>query len=300
MTSHIDLKTSIEILKNTIINKIPKSGSYPTEIEGLYLSRQNSPTYVTKCFYKPVIVMFLQGNKTIIFGDSKYIAKENNILISGIEIPVSSFVSKALMEKPYLAIVLELDAPMILQLLAEIPQNKFVDNPSGVGLLQPADVEITDAFLRLIELLNKPQQIPILSSQIKREIYYYLLTGINGAYLRSLYALGSQNNQIARSITWLKQNISKSIKIEYLAKKANMSPSTFHRYFKKMTSLSPIQYQKRLRLHEAQRIMLVENMDATSSAFSVGYENIGQFTREYKRLFGEPPRKNIIRIKGEK
>lgn len=300
MTSHTNLKTSIEILKNTLINKIINSGSYPTEIEGLSISLRHSPTPVDKCFYKPVIVMFLQGNKKIIFGDYEHNLKENDVLISGIDIPVSSFVSKASTDEPYMAIVLELDITIILQLLAEIPHEQLNENKAGGLLIQSADAEITHAFLRLIELLDKPQQIPIFSEQIKREIYYYLLTGINGPYLCSLYALGSQNNQVARAVTWLKQNIAQSIKIEDLAKKANMSASTFYRYFKEMTSLSPIQYQKRLRLHEAQRLMLVKNIDATSSAFSVGYENFGQFSREYKRLFGEPPRKNIISIKGKK
>ncbi|MDR1941667.1 MAG: AraC family transcriptional regulator [Endomicrobium sp.] len=299
MLSRIDLKHASLLLKKRLLGKLAKPGFYPTDIEGLQISRRDTPSEISKCFYKPMIAMFVQGNKRILFGGNEYICKENDLVIAGIEVPVSSSIIKASSLKPHLAIALDLDMSMLSQIAIESPQNNLADSDSKSVLTQHVDADIADAFLRLLELLDKPEHIPALAAQIKREIYYRLLTGPNGAQLRSFYALGSQNHQIARSIMRLKQSLSKPVKIEELAKHVNMAASTFHRHFKEITTLSPIQYQKRLRLQEAQRLMLADNMSASASAFSVGYENFGQFSREYKRLFGEPPRKNIMRIKGK-
>jgi transcriptional regulator GlxA family with amidase domain len=149
----------------------------------------------------------------------------------------------------------------------------------------------------MVELLDTPERIPVLAPMIVKEIHYLLLTGPNGSHLRSFYALGSQNNQITCAIAWLKQNLTASILVEELAEQVGMAPSTFHRRFKEITGMSPVQFQKRMRLHEAQRLMLTDNLDALSASISVGYENISHFTREYKRLFGDPPRKNIMLLR---
>ncbi|MDL2270169.1 AraC family transcriptional regulator [Desulfosarcina sp. OttesenSCG-928-G17] len=149
------------------------------------------------------------------------------------------------------------------------------------------------------ELFDQPEKLAVIGPMIVREIHYLLLAGPNGHRLRLFHTLGSQSHQIARAISWLKENLATAVPIESLAEKVNMAPSTFHRYFKEITSLSPLQYQKRIRLHEAQRLMLAKDMNAGSASAAVGYESLSQFNREYKRLFGEPPRRDIKRLQDE-
>lgn len=159
------------------------------------------------------------------------------------------------------------------------------------------DPDVLDAFLRLAELNEKPEQIPVLAPMIIREIHYRLLIGPQGERLRMVNTLGTQSNQIAKSITWLRDNYREPLQVDKLARKLNMATSTFHKHFRQVTSLSPLQYQKRLRLYEAQRLMLSENEDAAVAALAVGYESPTQFNREYKRLFGEPPHRHVSRLK---
>jgi transcriptional regulator GlxA family with amidase domain len=159
------------------------------------------------------------------------------------------------------------------------------------------DPDVLDAFLRLVELLDRPEQIPVLAPMIIREIHYRLLIGPQGERLRMINTLGTQSNQIARSITWLKENYREPLQVDELARKVNMATSTFHRHFRQVTTLSPLQFQKRMRLFEAQRRMLVENEDASIAALAVGYESPTQFNREYKRQFGEPPHRNVNQIR---
>lgn len=159
------------------------------------------------------------------------------------------------------------------------------------------DEALLDAFYRLISLLDRPERQKIMAPMIIKEIHYLLLTSPLGDILRSVNTKGSRNNQIADAIAWLKENYRQPLKIEELAHKFNMAESSFYRHFSKVTSLSPLQYQKRLRLYEAQRLMLSENLDAANAAYEVGYESASQFNREYKRMFGMPPKTNVNRMK---
>lgn len=160
-----------------------------------------------------------------------------------------------------------------------------------------ADDALLDAFYRLISLLGQPERQKIMAPMIIKEIHYHLLTSPLGDILRSVNTKGSQNNQIANAIAWLKENYRHPLKIDELAQKFNMAESSFYRHFSKVTSLSPLQYQKQLRLYEAQRLMLSENFDAANAAYEVGYESASQFNREYKRMFGTPPKTNVNQIK---
>jgi len=153
------------------------------------------------------------------------------------------------------------------------------------------------AFQRLIDLLAEPKDIPILAPIIQREIVYRLLVGDQGARLRQMASAGSQSQQIARAIDWLKSNFTQSLRIEDLATQVNMSTSTFHHHFRALTAMSPLQYQKWLRLNEARRLMLIERLDAATAAFQVGYESPSQFSREYSRLYGAPPLRNITNLR---
>ena len=159
------------------------------------------------------------------------------------------------------------------------------------------EADLLDAFVRLAEAAQQPQPVPVLEELLMREIHYRLLVGPFGGILRTLNTFGSQGHQITRAIAWLRENYRKPLAVEELAGRVNMAPSTFHKYFKGITTLSPLQYQKRLRLGEAQRLMLSQGYDVTQAALSVGYESATQFIREYKRLFGEPPKRNIKNLK---
>jgi AraC-like DNA-binding protein len=277
---------------------MPAPGENPTAISGLTLYRGDAIHAVGNCLYRPLISMISQGAKRIVAGSEEYHCTDDDIMIFGVDLPASVMITQASQEMPCISIVLDLDKAMLEQLALQTPHKVLDDNYVAKGALkQPVESEILDAFFRMVELLDAPERIPVLAPMIVREIHYHLLTGPNGRHLRSLYALGSQNNQITRAIAWLKQNLTAAILVEELAERVGMAPSTFHRRFKEITGISPVQFQKRMRLHEAQRLMLTDNLDVSSASIAVGYENISHFTREYKRLFGDPPRKNIMEIR---
>jgi transcriptional regulator GlxA family with amidase domain len=215
-----------------------------------------------------------------------------------VDIPSANHVITASPEKPFLAVTLGLDKYLITQLAAEIPPSSRPGNNSYKGMaVAEVDPDVMDAFLRLVELLEKPEQIPVLAPMFIREIHYRLLIGPQGERLRMVNTLGTQINQIARTLTWLRDNYKAPLQVDELARKANMATSTFHRHFRQVTTISPLQFQKHLRLYEAQRLMLVENEDAAIAAMAVGYESSTQFNREYKRMFGEPPHRHVNRLR---
>ncbi|MEN6319385.1 MAG: AraC family transcriptional regulator [Syntrophaceae bacterium] len=197
-----------------------------------------------------------------------------------------------------MGLFIDLDKYLITQLAAEIPPSSRLGNGSYKGMaVAEVDPDVLGAFLRLVELLDKPDQMPVLAPMIIREIHYRLLIGPQGERLRIVNTLGTQSNQIAKSITWLRGNYKETLQVDELAKKVNMATSTFHRHFRQVTTISPLQFQKRLRLYEAQRLMLAENEDAAIAAMAVGYESPTQFNREYKRLFGEPPHRHVSQLR---
>ncbi len=286
------------LLKKKLLRLMPESGRYPTAIKGLSISRRHDAKELQNCVYNPLIAVVLQGTKRSVIGSEEYRYGENHCLVIGVDIPSANHVISASPEKPFLALSLDLDRYLIAQLAAEVPPSSRDGNGGYKGMaVAEVDPDVLDAFLRLIEILEKPEQIPILAPMIIREIHYRLLIGPQGEHLRMVNTLGTQSNQIAKSITWLREKYKEPLQVDELARKVNMATSTFHRYFRQVTTLSPIQYQKRLRLYEAQRLMLVENEDATIAALEVGYESPTQFNREYKRLFGEPPHRHVNQMK---
>ncbi len=298
--SRVDAGRARELLKKHVNGRMPEPGAYETGLAGVRTYRRDAAGEPQTCFYRPLIVKMVQGHKRAVMGGEEFRYGENEVLVTGVDMPGTSMVCEASKEAPCTSIAIDLDKNLIAQLALEMPQAPFDPGPVVKGIhVQPLDDGLLDAFLRLAELFDIPDKLAVLGPMIVREIHYLLLTGPNGYRLRSFHTLGSQSNQVARAISWLKRNMATAIQIEELAEKVNMAPSTFHRHFKEVTTLSPLQYQKRLRLHEAQRLMLMQDLDAGSASAAVGYDSLSQFNREYKRLFGEPPRKDIRRMKKE-
>lgn len=286
------------LLKEKILRRLPGQGVSVTDVPGLRISRRDEPNKVENCFSEPIAGVIVQGFKRSLIGSEEYRYGENQCLIAGVDMPSSSYVIDASPEHPFLALALLLDKQLITRLAAETPLPPGPGTASYKGIsIADVDPDVLDAFLRLVELLDKPAQIPVLAPMIVREIHYLLLIGPQGEHLRRLNTLGTQSNQIARAITWLKQNYREPLQVEELAGKVNMATSTFHRHFKEVTTLSPLQFHKKLRLYEAQRLMLAERENATKAALSVGYESPTQFNREYKRLFGESPHRDAMRTR---
>lgn len=288
------MSTEINALSAKLLYNLGQAGNYPTAIEGLTLYRRDQVNSIEKCVYKPLIALVVHGQKEISVGKNQYHCANNNLLMVGVDVPATTIITQT----PCVSMVLDINKQILDELMAVVPQTipPKVANPSGV-LLQPISQEILNAFSRMVALLDHPEEIPALAPIILKEIYYRLLSGPNGYYLRSFFMDGWNNNNIARSINWLKANLTTKILIDDLATQVNMSTSNFYRKFKELTSLSPIQFQKRLRLQQARQLMLVHDLKASQASLQSGYENFGQFSREYKRLFGEAPHRDIAKLK---
>lgn len=296
----VDIDKSKDYLKQTVLNLMPAPGDYETSLTGVHLYRRDQTTETQTCVYHPMIIKMVQGYKRAFMGEEEYRYGEDNIMLTGVDMPGASMICEASPDVPSTAISIDLDKNLIAQLALEVPYKPLEDTSVVKGVqVQPLDANLLDAFVRLAELLDSPEKLSVLGPMIVYEIHYLLLVGPNGHKLRSFYTLGSQGNQVAQAITWLKQNLAVTVHIEELAEKVHMAPSTFHRHFKEVTTLSPLQFQKRLRLHEAQRLMVTQGLDVSSAGMAVGYESLSQFNREYKRLFGDPPRKDVKRLREE-
>lgn len=295
-----ELERLNEQVRGKLLRHCTGTSKHATAVDGLILSRRESSDQVENCFYTPTVGVVIQGSKWSRIGTEEYRYSEMHCLVAGVDMPGIYHIRGASPEKPFLAISMQLDRYLITQLAAEVqPSQRMRDSERsyrGVGI---AEVEygVLDAFSRLMDLLDHPEQIPVLAPIIKRELHYRLLLGPYGECLRQLNTLGTQSNQIATAISWLRENYREPLLVEGLAKKVNMAPSTFHRHFRQITTLSPLQFQKRLRLYEAQRLMLVSDNDAGTAALAVGYESATQFNREYKRQFGDPPYRDISRMR---
>lgn len=290
------LEEKRNLLKTRVQELFPAPGMLQTGIKGFSLSLRTAPTFNQHCFYKPMAIVVLQGKKQTVLGSEKFTYNENQLVVTSIDIPTVGSIVEASPEKPFMTLILDLDSNIISELLREGNYLQAETARRGMGITDTNET-ILDAFYRLISLLDQPERQKIMVPMIVKEIHYLLLTSPLGDILRSVNIKGSHNNQIANAIAWLKENYREPLKIDKLAQKFNMAESSFYRHFSKVTSLSPLQYQKQLRLYEAQRLMLSENFDAANAAYKVGYESASQFNREYKRMFGTPPKTNVNQIK---
>jgi len=293
-----DFEKSRAALRDILLERLPEGGEFPTPIEGFALHRYNGTDTAKPHFYDPILIIAVQGRKWVRIGMEDIAFGEHNCFIAGINMPVTSCLLEASDSTPYLSMSLKLDRSLMATLAAKIapPKGYSVHTAAGAAV-QEISPELLDAFLRMLELLDTPEQAGALGALIRQEIHYRLLTTPFGNQLRLLNTLGSQSNQINQAILWLRENYRESLNVEELAEKLNMAPSTFHKHFKEITTISPLQYQKRLRLGEAQRLMLADGYDVIQAAFAVGYESANQFNREYKRLFGESPRRDVLKMK---
>jgi len=292
------IEVALEALGKGIARWTDRGDQLVTAIPGLSLFQRNEPTQPESRMYEPRICLIAQGAKRVLLGDDTYVYGEHHFLITSVNLPTVVQIIKASREKPCLGLILKLDQREISQLMVDsnlpIPRPQQSSRGMATG---EVTLPLLTAFQRLIDLLAEPKDIPILAPIIQREIFYRLLVGDQGARLRQMASSGSQSQQIARAIDWLKDNFTRPLRIDDLATQVNMSTSTFHHHFRALTAMSPLQYQKWLRLTEARRLMLIENQDATTAAFQVGYESPSQFSREYSRLFGASPLRDITYLR---
>lgn len=265
-----------------------------TPIHGLTLHRWEMPTEPASYMLAPSICLIGQGRKRLFLGEDHYVYDAHRFLITSLDLPVVSQVIEASREKPYLGLTMELDLRVIAQLMLDntLPSPHLFKDRIGIAVSE-VSMPLLDAFNRLLDLLEHREDIPALAPLVKQEILYRLLVGEQGPRLRHITSAGAHGYRIARAIDWLKANFSKPVKVEELASKSGLSVSAFHNHFRSMTAMSPLQFQKRMRLNEARRLMLTEHIDASRAAFEVGYESPSQFSREYSRLFGAPPMRDI-------
>lgn len=285
-----------EELKQKLVQYLTTPCIYPSSIEGFYLARREDAGAPEQCFEKPLAGLVVQGTKHSLMGGREYAYTENQCVVAGVDLPISSYVINSSPEKPFLFLYFYLDKHVLSSLALEMEQHlpDILEDCPGVSIAD-AGSDIMEMFLRLVELLEKPEQIPLRAPMMLRELHYLLLLSPHGNILRQLNTPGTQNNQAVEAIDWIRKNYKISMRVESLARQVHMSTANLHRHFKSLTGLSPLQYQKQLRLYEAQRLMLVENERVSHAALSVGYESVTQFNREYKRIFGEPPLRDMNR-----
>jgi AraC-like DNA-binding protein len=277
-----------------IASYVGKEENRITEIPGLSLHKRTSPTTPCRTTYHPGIIVVAQGRKQANLGRTSFTYDESHFLLSAVDLPIVSWVAEATEEVPCLVLSLRLDMSMVRELLGheEIHVTEAASENSAISLGKTTP-EFLNACCRLVDLLGSPQDIPFLSGLIQREIIYRVLRGRAGARLRAVATLGDQSHRTAKAIAWIVSNYAKTLRVEDLAQLASMGVSTLHHHFRMLTSMSPLQYQKQLRLHSARNLMLNNGLDASSAAFEVGYESATQFNREYGRFFGQPPMRDI-------
>ncbi len=274
-----------------------KAHRLETDIPGLLLVRYEAPTEPMNGVYEPSICLVVQGAKQVILEEEEYIYDANHYLITSVGLPVVANVVEASREVPLLGMVLRVDLRIVAQLMVDSGLPVVNTKQSGRGMaISEVSLPLLGAFQRLAELMDHPEDIPILAPLLQKEILYRILVGEQGPRLRQIASSGSHGSQIAQAMDWLRDNYAQQLKVENLARQIGMSTSTFHHHFRAMTAMSPLQYQKKMRLLEARRLMLTEQQDATSAAIRVGYESPSQFSREYRRQFGAPPLRDIKKL----
>jgi AraC-like DNA-binding protein len=286
-----------EELAERIARAVPEDGVVEP-LKGLYLRRSSTPTDPLHGVSEPSFCVIAQGSKEVLLGDSRYRYDAAHYLLATIELPVVSRVIEASAERPYLSLRLELDPVLVGSVMVEAGHLSFRNGGDVRAMdVSPLDADLLDATVRLMRLLDKQSEVRVLRPLITREILYRLLMGEQGNRLRHLALLGGQTESIAEAIERLRREFNQPLRIESIARELGMSVSGFHHHFKAVTAMSPLQFQKQLRLQEARRLMLGEHLDAASAGYRVGYEDASQFSREYKRLFGQPPMRDVERLR---
>ncbi len=288
-------------LASKIAAQAQSLGANPTDIPGLVLYRRTTPTACFLATYEPSVTVFVQGRKRVNLGGHVYLCDGSSFLLSSIDVPAESQIVEASEQVPLLSMFLQLDMPTVREIIGreELPEPEPSVHSRGIAVGETT-VGLLDACTRLIDLLETPEDIPFLSHLIQREIVYRILRTPQGERLRAIATTGDLSHRTARAIAWLRANFAKPLHMEELATVARMGVSTLHHQFRALTAMSPLQYQKQLRLQTARQRMLMDGLDATSAAYEVGYESISQFSREYSRFFGQPPIRDIKALRDSK
>ncbi|MEA5551362.1 AraC family transcriptional regulator [Anabaena cylindrica UHCC 0172] len=267
-------------------------------LKGLHFNRSSSPSECIHSVSIPAFCAIGQGSKEVLLGSDRYQYDPMHYLLATVELPIISQILEASKAQPYFSLRLDLDPTLVGSVMVEAgyPSSRSRADVKAIDV-SLLDVNLLDAVVRLVRLLDSPAEAHVLAPLIKREIIYRLLRGEQGNRLCHIAVLGGYTHHIARAVERLRKDFNEPIKIESIARELGMSVSSFHHHFKSITAMSPLQFQKQLRLQEARRLMLGENLDATSAAYRVGYDDASHFNREYKRLFGAPPIRDVERLR---
>ena len=289
-------------LAERILRAMPRDGAVYVQ-PGVNLARFARPTELHHGFYEPCFCVIAQGAKTLTLGEEVFRYDPAHYMIATVGVPMTAQVVEASPERPYLSLRLELDPAVAASVMVESglvqPRSSGGGDSAGVRAVDvsPLDADLLDATLRLVRLVGTPDTYRALAPLVIREIVYRLLTGAQAARMRQLATVGGHAHKMVRAVAKLRENFDKPLRIEAVAKQLGMSASGFHAHFKAVTNMSPLQFQKHLRLHEARRLMLGEHLDAAEAGYRVGYDDPAYFNRDYKRHFGEPPMRDVERLR---
>ena len=273
-------------------------GTHPTPLPELTVIRRDKRTEATPGMYSPSVCFVLQGEKNVWSGNRVYRYNPSSYLVSCLDIPAIFQVVTASSKQPYIGLKLELQPSVVYEILQEThPADIQSENSEGGFYVEKATAELAGAFARLMKTLENKDDLKVLAPSIIREIHYRLMSSRFGLKIRQLGMVGSTTQRIGKVLDQLRTEYAAPLRVADLARTASMSPSSFHLHFRQVTSMSPLQYQKQIRLQEARRLLSIETLDAASVAFKVGYESPSQFSREYRRLFGQPPMRDVDRLR---
>jgi AraC-like DNA-binding protein len=285
-------------LAERLARAMPGDGTADAQ-PGVNLGRFSRPTELHHGFLEPCFCVIAQGAKTLTLGEDVFRYNPSHYMVATVGVPMTAQVVEATPERPYLGLRLELDPAVVASVMVEsgLPQRGGGNGSVRALAVSPFDSDLLDATLRLVRLIERPDEYHALAPLVEREIVYRLLTGAQGARMRHLATVGGHAHRMVRAVAKLRENFDKPLRIESVAREMRMSVSGFHAQFKAVTNMSPLQYQKHLRLQEARRLMLGANLDAAEAGYRVGYEDPAYFSRDYKRHFGEPPMRDVERLR---
>jgi AraC-like DNA-binding protein len=282
-------------LASLIVQNAKEDGVHATHVPRLFVARFSKPTEPRHGVHKASICFIAQGRKQVALGEQMFDYGAGQHLVVSVDLPVIGCVKEASADAPYLCLRLDLDLDLCAEMLLKYPAPRA---EAGLGVaIGDTQPDLIDAAIRLLSLNDAPDHVGELAPLIEREIVYRLLQGPQGCCIRRVLQSENHHRHVGRAITWIKENYDRPIRIEDVASISGMSASSLHQHFREATTMSPLQYQKRLRLEEARRLIMIKSLDAASAGHSVGYDSPSQFSREYKRLFGAPPQRDIERLR---
>lgn len=282
-------------LARTIARQAPQPGVFETPVPGVSLIRADAPGMPMPTVYEPSLCIIAQGAKTVSLGERRLHYDPSHCLVASVDLALIGQVTAAAPDRPYLCCKIDLDQSVLADLIMGDGRALPPGDPPPLAV-HPIGTDLLDAASRLLRLLDRPGSIPVLAPLVQREILYHLLDGPQGPMLRHAASVDSHLGQVSRAIGWIRRHSHQQLRICDVASAARMSVSSLHHHFKRITGLTPLQFQKQLRLQEARQMMIAEGLGASSAGFAVGYDSPSQFSREYRRLFGAPPRADVSSI----